>query len=125
MKTTLKMEELFLFALFSIAYFNFYPGEWILFVALFFVPDISFAAYLFSTKVGAVAYNILHHKGVMALLVLFGYFLQNDLVIKIGLIFLAHSSFDRVFGYGLKFSDHFEHTHLGWIGKSKQAHDPL
>ena len=121
MKLTLKIEELALFALFLIAYFYLYPSEWILFVALFFVPDISFAAYLVSTKVGAVTYNILHHKGVMALVVLIGFYLQDDLVTKIGLIFLAHSSFDRVFGYGLKYDDHFEHTHLGWIGKSKQT----
>jgi len=54
----------------------------------------------------------------MAIVVVAGLFLQDDLVIKIGLIFLAHSSFDRVLGYGLKYPDDFSHTHLGWIGKS-------
>jgi hypothetical protein len=38
---------------------------------------------------------------------------------KVALIFLAHSTFDRVAGYGLKYFDSFDHTHLGWIGKSK------
>jgi hypothetical protein len=38
---------------------------------------------------------------------------------KVALIFLAHSTFDRVAGYGLKYSNSFNHTHLGWIGKSK------
>jgi hypothetical protein len=39
--------------------------------------------------------------------------------IKVALIFLAHSTFDRVAGYGLKYFDSFDHTHLGWVGKSK------
>ena len=34
-----------------------------------------------------------------------------------GLIIYGHSSMDRALGYGLKFGDHFQHTHLGWIGK--------
>lgn len=119
MKSVLKLEELALFGLFTLTYFYLYPGIWIFFLALFFVPDVSFVFYLISTKVGAIAYNILHHKGIMALVVVLGFYMENDLMIKIGLIFLAHSSFDRVFGYGLKYDDHFEHTHLGWIGKSK------
>lgn len=119
MKSILKLEEFALFTLFTIGYFYLYPGLWVFFLALFFAPDISFAGYLISTKVGAIAYNLLHHKGIMVLIVCLGFYLQNDLLIKIGLIFLAHSSFDRIFGYGLKYDDHFEHTHLGWIGKSK------
>ena len=121
MKSVLKLEELALFGLFTLTYFYLYPGIWIFFLALFFVPDVSFVFYLISTKVGAIAYNILHHKGIMALVVVLGFYMENDLMIKIGLIFLAHSSFDRVFGYGLKYDDNFEHTHLGWIGKSKLA----
>ncbi len=117
MKNVLKLEELGLLALFTVVYFHFFPGTWGLYLALFFVPDVSFALYLVSARVGAIAYNILHHKGVMSIMVLTGLFLQDDLIIKIGLIFLAHSSFDRVLGYGLKYPDSFSHTHLGWIGK--------
>jgi hypothetical protein len=119
MKTIIKIEEFALFALFTSAYFYLYPGLWIFFVAMFFVPDSSFACYLISSKAGAIGYNLLHHKGVMAIMVLFGLYIHNDLLIKIGLVFLAHSAFDRTFGYGLKFYDHFSHTHLGWIGKHK------
>ena len=119
MKTLLKLEQLGLLALFSAAYFFIYPGSWGIFLALFFVPDVAFVFYLISTKVGAVAYNFLHHKGVMAIVTLAGIYLDHDLLIQIGLIFLAHSSFDRVFGYGLKYEDSFSNTHLRWIGKSK------
>ncbi len=121
MKFILKIEEAALFVVFTMAYFYHFPGLWILFLALFFVPDVSFLLYLVSTKAGAIAYNLLHHKGIMIAVALLGLYLHHDLLIKIGLIFLAHSSFDRVFGYGLKYNDHFEHTHLGWIGKSKNA----
>ena len=118
MKNVLKLEQLGLLALFCVVYFYLYPGQWGLFLGLFFVPDVSFVFYLVSTKAGAIAYNFLHHKGVMAVVILAGLYLQNDLVTKIGLIFMAHSSFDRVFGFGLKYTDHFDHTHLGWIRKS-------
>lgn len=31
----------------------------------------------------------------------------------IGIVMLAHSSLDRVLGYGLKYPDSFQRTHLG------------
>jgi hypothetical protein len=34
---------------------------------------------------------------------------------------LGRSSFDRVFGYGLKHEDAFQSTHLGRIGKSHSS----
>ena len=119
MKNILKIEELGLLILFSIIYFYPYQGSWGLYLGLFFVPDFAFALYLITKKLGAIAYNVFHHKGLMALIIIIGFFLQNELVIKVGLIFMAHSCFDRVAGYGLKYLDDFDHTHLGWIGKSK------
>ncbi|SMO78520.1 DUF4260 family protein [Gracilimonas mengyeensis] len=49
-------------------------------------------------------------------LILAGYFAEVKLLVAIGVVFLGHAAFDRVFGYGLKFPDDFRHTHLGWIG---------
>jgi hypothetical protein len=40
----------------------------------------------------------------------------------LGLIALSwafHIGVDRALGYGLKLSDAFTHTHLGWIGKDR------
>ncbi len=123
MKLVLKLEELGLLILFSIIYFQFYDGGWGFYLGLFFVPDVSFILFLITPKVGAIAYNIFHHKGVMVLVILAGLLLKNDLLIKIGLIFMAHSCFDRVAGYGLKYFDSFDHTHLGWIGKNKDKNE--
>ena len=119
MKNVLKLEYLGLLIFFSSMYFQFFPGSWGIFLALFFVPDISFAAYLISKKAGAIVYNCLHHQGLMAVVFGIGYFNHQEWLMRIGLIFLAHSFFDRVAGYGLKYPDSFDHTHLGWIGKSK------
>jgi hypothetical protein len=86
---------------------------------LFFVPDLSFLLYLVTQKLGAIAYNVFHHQGVCVAFLIMGYYIQSDELMKISFIFLAHSTFDRVAGYGLKYFDSFDHTHLGWIGKSK------
>jgi hypothetical protein len=119
MKNTLKVEEFGLLILFSYLYFQFYNGDWGLYLKLFFVPDVAFIFFLITKKAGAIAYNIFHHKGLIALLILTGFMLKNELFGQVGLIFMAHSCFDRMVGYGLKYLDDFDHTHLGWIGKSK------
>ena len=119
MKNILKLESAGLFILFTGAYFQFYSGTWVLYLALFFIPDLSFAFYLITKKIGAIAYNVFHHQGVLVLLFLIGYFVKEDYIMKVALIFLAHSTFDRVAGYGLKYFDSFDHTHLGWIAKNK------
>lgn len=119
MKNLLKTEELGLLLLFSIIYFQFYHGTWVFYFGLFFVPDVLIIFALIYRRLGTILYNLFHHKGAISALIFVGYFLQNELLIKIGLIFMAHSCFDRVAGYGLKYFDSFDHTHLGWVGKSK------
>lgn len=119
MKNILKLESVGLFLLFTGTYFQLYSGTWGFYFALFFLPDVSFAMFLISKKLGAIAYNVFHHQGVLSIVFIVGHLIQCDLTMKIGLIFLAHSTFDRVAGYGLKYFDSFDHTHLGWVGKSK------
>ncbi|MFM7016770.1 MAG: DUF4260 domain-containing protein [Bacteroidota bacterium] len=123
MKTILKLEALGLFILFALIYFKMYVGTWSFFLCLFFIPDVSFLLYLISKKLGAIAYNVFHHQGFLVGLFLLGFFLNDNNLIKVSLIFLAHSAFDRVAGYGLKYFDSFDHTHLGWIGKSKHLNE--
>jgi hypothetical protein len=123
MKYLLKLESAGLFILFTVAYNHLYPENWGFYWALFFIPDVSFALFLITKKLGALAYNVFHHQGILVGLVLLGYFMHNENLSKVGLIFLAHSSFDRVAGYGLKYFDSFDHTHLGWIGKSKHLNN--
>ena len=94
-----------------------YPGwlYWVFFLA----PDVGFMGYLFNPRVGAVTYNILHHKGIALIVYLAGAFIGLHVLQFVGLVLFGHSSFDRMFGYGLKFQDSFHNTHLGPIGRQK------
>lgn len=115
-KTLLILEELALFIGSVILFGLATEFSWWIFATLFLLPDVSFAAYLINTKIGSWAYNILHHKGIMIGLILAGYFAEMEWLLVVGIVFLGHTAFDRVFGYGLKFPDDFKHTHLGRIG---------
>lgn len=88
-------------------------------VLLFFSPDLSMLGYLVSTRVGAFTYNLFHHRGLALALLATGFLMHLDILITCGLLLVAHSSFDRMMGYGLKFSDDFRHTSSGWMGKDK------
>jgi hypothetical protein len=119
MKTLLQAEQA---AQLTIAilglYFQPISISWWIWPFLFLSPDISMLGYLVNTQWGAVCYNLFHHKLTAVIIVVIGYFLHNDIILFIGLLLYAHSSFDRLFGYGLKYPDNFKHTHLGQIGKA-------
>jgi len=123
MKLIIKLEELGLLDLSLVAYYYYFPSHYLMFLYLFFLPDISFITILISKKVAAISYNIFHHKGLISLLILAGLYCKITLVIQLGIVFMAHSCFDRLMGYGLKHFDNFDHTHLGWIGKSKHKNE--
>lgn len=86
-------------------------------IVLFFVPDISMLAYCFGSKIGACIYNLFHSYSVAIAIYFFGYYFNDIYVIMISSILFSHISFDRILGYGLKFSNGFKNTHLGTIGK--------
>lgn len=44
---------------------------------------------------------------------------DKSLPVALGLVWLAHIGLDRLLGYGLKYRDHFQHTHLGRLGRSR------
>ena len=119
MKNSLRIEE-FLMFLSSIYLFNLLDYEWWLFLALFLAPDLSMLGYIISPKIGAYAYNLFHHKGVALAIYLLGIYTGVNELQLVGLILFGHSSFDRIMGYGLKYEDSFNHTHLGLIGKAKK-----
>ena len=87
------------------------------FWALFLAPDIGFIGYAINTKVGALTYNLLHHKGIAVASYIAGLHFSIPELQFAGLLLFGHSSFDRMLGYGLKYNDSFHHTHLGMIGQ--------
>jgi len=117
MKNLLKLEELSLLGL-SLFLFSGLDYSWWLYALLFFAPDLSMVGYLANPRVGSWTYNLIHHKGLAVALYVLGYLTTNPMLQFVGTLLLGHSSFDRVFGYGLKYPDAFKNTHLGVIGKS-------
>jgi len=113
--------------------------SWWLYAALFFVPDLSFAAYRAGPRAGALAYNALHSTLGPAVLASLGVALHwppgpavpaglgfatgGTLLLGIAAIWAAHVGFDRALGYGLKYPTGFGDTHLGRIGR-QPALDP-
>lgn len=119
MHTLIKLEDVakMLLAYLGTLYLGF-PG-WMFYVWLF-VPDVSMIGYLINPRVGALLYNFVHHQGTAIIVLLAGFYWSSDNLQFAGLVLWGHSSMDRIFGYGLKYADHFKHTHLGWIGKHKE-----
>ncbi|MBG6109332.1 hypothetical protein IWX84_000187 [Flavobacterium sp. CG_9.10] len=116
MKTIIKLEELGLLLL-GIYFFSILNYPWWWFFTLILAPDFSMVGYVFGNKIGAFSYNIFHHRGIAIIIYLIGiYFHQNEIQLA-GVILFAHSSLDRMLGYGLKYEKGFKYTHLGLIGK--------
>ena len=88
----------------------------------FFIPDISIAAYLAGPFIGAQVYNLFHHKAIAVAMIIAGACLSVPLLQLMGYLFLAHSCFDRILGYGLKYPDDFKHTSSGYIGRVEHGH---
>lgn len=114
MKSVLKLEELLQFAL-GIYLFSTLSYTWWWFLVLILLPDIGMLGYLINTKTGALTYNVLHHKGLAILIFLAGIYFEIEVMQLIGIILFSHAALDRVFGYGLKYADNFENTHLGHL----------
>jgi hypothetical protein len=86
---------------------------WGIFAVFLLAPDVSFLSYLAGPKAGAIAYNLVHSYVGPAACLLAGFLLPVSALLCIGLIWTAHIGMDRALGYGLKYPDGFEFTHLG------------
>ncbi len=85
---------------------------WGLFALLFLVPDVAMLGYLANPRLGAALYNAAHVTIGPATLGVFG-LTMAPAAVPVALIWAAHIGFDRAVGYGLKYPDRFQHTHLG------------
>ncbi len=115
MKVLLKVEELMMFVL-GIFMFGLLGYQWWWFLVLILLPDIGMLGYIFSNKIGAITYNLFHHKGLAILLYFLGMYFSSPIIQLAGIILFSHASLDRVLGYGLKYDKGFKYTHLGEIG---------
>jgi hypothetical protein len=125
MKNLLRLEELaqLAIAIAGLYYQSIHLPGW-LWPILFLAPDLGMCGYLINPQAGSITYNLAHHKGIALALAAAGWRLNVPVLLLAGLLLYAHSSFDRILGYGLKYADAFRHTHLGWLPEGrKQNHD--
>ena len=92
-------------------------GNWILFAVMLLAPDVAMLGYLRNTTIGAWCYNAAHTYAGAVILALASFW--NIALLPFAVIWAAHVAFDRALGYGLKYGDSFQHTHLGIIGKAR------
>jgi len=116
-RVLLRIEGACIFAIALVLYAR-SDESWWLFAILFLAPDLSFLGYLAGTRLGAIAYNLLHTIAGPIALALAGLFVSYEPAMAIALIWLAHCGFDRALGYGLKYEAGFGFTHLGRIGRA-------
>jgi len=111
-KIILRIEGLAIFISAAIVY-GMVGHSWWLFAVLLLAPDLSMLSYLKNERIGAYVYNVFHTY-VFALPVTgLGYMMDIGWLIAIGIIWVAHIGMDRMFGFGLKYTDNFHSTHLG------------
>merc|ERR1711879_547716 len=99
MNNLLRLEELGFFGA-TIYLFTLLPYPWWVYPLLLFIPDISIMGYMINSVTGAYLYNFIHHRGIALILYICGMLLGRPLIALAGLMLFAHSSLDRVFGYG-------------------------
>ncbi len=90
-------------------------GSWLLFALAFFAPDLAMLGYIAGSRTGAVTYNALHTTSLAILVTVIGMVGDGQWLTSIGLVWMAHIGFDRLLGYGLKYSDGFKHNHFAHI----------
>jgi Domain of unknown function (DUF4260) len=107
----LKLEGAVVFLIALVLYSRSGSG-WLMFVLLFFVPDVSMIGYGVNTKIGAGLYNVVHAYVLPAALGLIGLWLADGVLVSLSLIWFAHIGCDRLLGFGLKYPTVFKDTHL-------------
>lgn len=117
--TYLRLEGGGVFALSIVAYLSMGGPGWLWFLIL--LPDLSFLAYSFGPRRGALGYNLAHTYLVPLLLGLLGLITKNPMFYNVALIWTAHIGADRLLGYGLKSPTAFGDTHLGQRGQQMPA----
>ena len=110
-KRIVRIENGFAFAISFYIYVHLNFPIWLFFVLLL-VPDITMIGYAMNKKIGALVYNIGHSLIVPLLFFISYFYFSNDYLLITSIIWLAHIFMDRLLGFGLKYEDTFNITHI-------------
>ncbi|WP_126631521.1 DUF4260 domain-containing protein [Dictyobacter alpinus] len=91
-------------------------GNWLMYILLLFIPDLSALGYLINTHIGAYVYNLIHTYVLPIALLAISLLISNPLLLLFALIWLSHIGLDRLLGFGLKYPTIFKDTHLNRVG---------
>jgi hypothetical protein len=121
--TTFQRIENISIALLSLLIYARLGFAWYWLPVLFIAFDLSALGYALGPRIGAMVYNAVHNYLVPVGALLLGYAMGNvpQGLLFVCLVWIFHIAVDRVMGYGLKYPDKFEHTHLGMIGKARSS----
>ncbi len=86
--------------------------SWLIFLLLFFWPDLAILVYAVNKGWGTAVYNLLHTYTFPIMLLITSILLPWTFGIQFAIIWFAHIGMDRMFGYGLKYTSEFKDTHL-------------
>ena len=110
----LRLEAAALVAL-SVGIYVQLAAPWLLFAALFLVPDFALLGYRFGARAGATAYNLFHTSIGPVVLLATGFLSDQPMVMAVAAIWLTHIGLDRLLGYGLKYPTFSKDTHLARV----------
>ena len=109
----LRLESLLALAVTLWLYHTQCPHHWLFFLAMVLVPDLSLLLYAAGPlRLAAACYNLAHSLALPLVVGLLGLLLGKQLPVQLALTWAAHIFLDRACGYGLKFPEAFQPTHI-------------
>lgn len=105
----------------SLVAFSYTDQSWWLIALVFLAPDLSAIGYALGTRWGSWCYNLAHATPAPLALLALGWWTHDRLVLAVTLVWFMHVGVDRLLGYGLKYADDAQHTHLGQLGIRHRA----
>ncbi len=109
----LRLEALVALLLTLFLYGTQYPHQWLFFLAVFLLPDLSLLLYAGAPlRLASFVYNLAHSLVFPLALGLSGLLAARPLATQLALVWAAHIFFDRALGFGLKFPQAFKPTHI-------------
>ncbi len=105
----------------SLVAFWYTKESWWLIALAFLAPDLSAIGYALGSRWGSWYYNLAHASPAPVVLLALGWWTHDRLALALALVWFMHLGVDRLLGYGLKYEDDFQHTHLGQLGNRHRA----
>ncbi len=89
-------------------------GRWVLFAVFFLTPDLSLLGYLSENNKRSAAglYNAVHSYAGPLVLGFLTWKWHSVMLGEVAVIWIAHIALDRFLGFGLKYSQAFQPTHI-------------